>query len=56
VTVPNGIVAGSSQRPDWSYGNALLSLGGLRPDGTVVFKPGGGDEMPLGGHSPVSRW
>lgn len=43
VTVPNGIVAGSSGRQDWSYGNALLSVGpfGLWPEGTVVFKPGG---------------
>lgn len=43
VTVPNGIVAGSSERQDWSYGNALLSVGpfGLWPEGTVVFKPGG---------------
>jgi hypothetical protein len=43
VTVPNGIVAGSSERQDWSYGNALLSVGpfGLWPGGTVVFKPGG---------------
>jgi hypothetical protein len=42
VTVPNGIVAGASERQDWSYGNAFLSLGpfGLWPDGTVVFKPG----------------
>jgi hypothetical protein len=43
VTVPNGIVAGASERQDWSYGNGLLSVGpfGLWPDGTVVFKPGG---------------
>jgi hypothetical protein len=43
VTVPNGIVAGSSERQDSSYGNALLSVGpfGLWPDGTVLFKPGG---------------
>ena len=43
VTVPNGIVAGSSERQAWSYGNALLSVGpfGLWPDGTVVFKTGG---------------
>ena len=43
VTVPNGMVAGSSERQEWSYGNALLSVGpfGLWPDGTVVFKPGG---------------
>jgi hypothetical protein len=42
VTVPNGIVAGSSEGQDWSYGNAFLSLGpfGLWPNGTVVFKPG----------------
>jgi hypothetical protein len=43
VTVPNGIAAGSSERQEWSYGNALLSVGpfGLWPDGTVIFKPGG---------------
>jgi hypothetical protein len=43
VTAPNGTVAGSSERQDWSYGNALLSVGpfGLWPEGTVVFKPGG---------------
>jgi hypothetical protein len=42
-TKPNGIVAGSSERNEWSYGNALLSVGpfGLWPNGTVVFKPGG---------------
>jgi hypothetical protein len=45
VSVPNGIVAGSSERQEWSYGNALLSVGGLRPDGTVVFKPGGAGFM-----------
>lgn len=43
VTVPNGIVAGTPERQDWSYGNALLSVGpfGLWPDGAVIFKPGG---------------
>lgn len=43
VTTPNGIVAGSSERNEASYGNALLSVGpfGLWPNGTVVFKPGG---------------
>jgi hypothetical protein len=43
VTRPNGIVAGSSERNEKSYGNALLSVGpfGLWPNGTVVFKPGG---------------
>jgi len=43
VTTPNGIVAGSSERNEGSYGNALLSVGpfGLWPNGTVVFKPGG---------------
>jgi hypothetical protein len=42
VTTPNGIVAGSSERNEGSYGNALLSVGpfGLWPNGTVVFKPG----------------
>jgi hypothetical protein len=43
VTVPNGIVAGSAERQEWSYGNAALSVGpfGLWPNGTVIFKPGG---------------
>jgi len=43
VTAPNGIVAGSSERHEGSYGNALLSVGpfGLWPNGTIVFKPGG---------------
>lgn len=43
ATTPNGIVAGSSERNERSYGNALLSVGpfGLWPNGTVVFKPGG---------------
>jgi len=43
VTTPNEIVAGSSERNEKSYGNALLSVGpfGLWPNGTVVFKPGG---------------
>jgi hypothetical protein len=43
VTIPNGTVAGSSERNEGSYGNALLSVGpfGLWPNGTVVFKPGG---------------
>src|SRR5580704_4016886 len=43
VTTTNGIVAGSSERNEGSYGNALLSVGpfGLWPYGTVVFKPGG---------------
>jgi hypothetical protein len=43
-TRPNGIVAGSSERNEASFGNALLSVGpfGLWPNGTVVFKPGGG--------------
>jgi len=43
VTTTNGIVAGSSERNEGSYGNALLSVGpfGLWPNGTVVFKPGG---------------
>lgn len=43
VTTPNGIVAGSSERNENSYGSTLLSVGpfGLWPNGTVVFKPGG---------------
>jgi hypothetical protein len=43
MTTPNGIVAGLSERQEWSYGNTLLSVGpfGLWPNGTVIFKPGG---------------
>jgi len=43
VTLPNGVVAGSSERDQSSYGNAALSVGpfGLWPEGTVIFKPGG---------------
>jgi hypothetical protein len=43
VTQPNGVVAGSSERQDGSYGNARVSVGpfGLWPNGTIVFKPGG---------------
>jgi hypothetical protein len=43
VTVPNGVVAGSSVRDQSSYGNPALSVGpfGLWPNGTVIFKPGG---------------
>jgi len=45
VTVPNGIVGGTSERDDHSYGNPYLSVGpvaGLWPNGTVIFQPGGG--------------
>jgi hypothetical protein len=43
VTVPNGVVAGSPARKNWSHGGDLLSVGpfGLWPGGTVVFRPGG---------------
>ncbi|HEX3703985.1 MAG TPA: hypothetical protein VHU82_11690 [Vicinamibacterales bacterium] len=43
VTVPNGVVAGSPNRDENSYGTSALSVGpfGLWPNGTVVFKPGG---------------
>jgi hypothetical protein len=41
VTVPNGVEAGSSTRDEQSYGNGLLSVAGLWPEGTIVFKPGG---------------
>jgi hypothetical protein len=43
VTAPNGIMAGTSARKDWSYGTPFLSVGpfGLWPNGTVVFRPGG---------------
>jgi hypothetical protein len=43
VTAPNGIMAGSSERREGSYGNTLLSVGpfGMWENGTVVFKPGG---------------
>ena len=52
-TKPNGIVAGSSERNDRSYGNALLSVGpfGLWENGTVVFRPGG----PVFGRK-MERW
>lgn len=43
VTAPDGVVAGSAERQEWSYGNALLSVGpfGLWPEGTVLFKSRG---------------
>ena len=43
VTAPNGVVAGSSERQEGSYGNRALSVGpfGLWRDGTVIFRPGG---------------
>jgi hypothetical protein len=43
VTAPNGIVAGSSEHHEGSFGNASLSVGpfGLWPNGTIIFKPGG---------------
>jgi len=41
VTVPNGVVAGSSTPERGSYGNTLLSTIGLWPGGTIVFRPGG---------------
>jgi hypothetical protein len=43
VTTPNGIVAGSLERDEKSYGNALLSVGpfGLWPNGTILFQAGG---------------
>src|SRR5690242_12335593 len=44
VTAPNGIVGGSDEIDDHSYGNKFLSVGpvaGLWPDGTVIFRPGG---------------
>jgi hypothetical protein len=46
VTAANGIVAGTSERQEWSdrsYGNVALSVGpfGLWENGTVIFAPGG---------------
>jgi hypothetical protein len=41
TTAPNGVVAGSPERDASSYGNAALSVFGLWPAGTVVFRPGG---------------
>lgn len=41
VTIPNGVVAGLSEPQERSYGNDKLSVFGLWPNGTVVFKPGG---------------
>jgi hypothetical protein len=41
VTAPNGVAAGEAQRDPNSYGNQRVSVAGLWPDGTVVFKPGG---------------
>lgn len=43
VTPPNGVVAGSSERLESSYGNDKLSVGpfGLWSNGTVIFRPGG---------------
>ena len=43
VTKPNGLVAGSGNVNEHSYGNQLLSVGpfGLWPDGNVVFRPDG---------------
>lgn len=41
VTTPNGIAAGEDHPDPGSYGNAQVSVVGLWPDGTVVFKPGG---------------
>jgi hypothetical protein len=51
VTAPNGVVAGPPERERGSYGNSLLSLGpfGLWPNGTVVFRPGGGGFVTRGG-------
>jgi hypothetical protein len=41
VSAPNGVVAGSSERQEGSYGNSGLSVGpfGLWRDGTVIFRP-----------------
>jgi hypothetical protein len=41
VTTPNRIVAGGGEEDPNSYGNRQVSVFGLWPDGTVVFKPGG---------------
>ena len=41
VTAPNGVVAGSSESQKESFGNPLLSVFGLWPNGAVIFRPGG---------------
>lgn len=41
VTAPNGVVPGISERREGSHGNALLSVHGVWPNGTVIFRPGG---------------
>ena len=59
VTVPNGVVAGTTEPQRGSYGNALLSVGpfGLWAGGTVVFKPGGaGFVLPDGALSMKFGW
>jgi len=49
VTAPNG--------PHGSHGNALLSVHGLWPEGTIVFKPGGaGSVTPDGALSMKFGW
>ncbi|MGH2436909.1 MAG: hypothetical protein ACRDFA_07945 [bacterium] len=40
VTAPNGVVAGSLERAEQAYGNRLLSVHGVRNDGTVEVTPG----------------
>jgi hypothetical protein len=59
VTVPNGVVAGTTEPQRGSHGNALLSVGpfGLWAGGTVVFKPGGaGFVLPDGALSMKFGW
>ena len=41
VTKPNGVVAGTAEQREGSYGNAVLSVEGLRPDSVIVFRGGG---------------
>jgi len=59
VTVPNGVVAGTTEPQGGSYGNALLSVGpfGLWAAGTIVFKPGGaGFVLPDGALNMKFGW
>ncbi len=43
VTVPNGVMPGSTEPQKGIHGNRLLAVGpfGLWPNGTVIFKPRG---------------
>jgi hypothetical protein len=61
VTSPNGIVASEATRhadgENRSFGNTLLSVAWLEPDGTIIFKPGGaGFVTPSGGLGMKFGW